>query len=352
MPTVSIIVPVYKVEKYIHRCIESILLQTYTDFELILVDDGSPDLCGAICDGYAQKDSRIMVIHQNNSGVSFARNTALSVASGKYILFCDSDDYIECTWLAELVKLANESNADLVSAGFTYCDANGNLKRTKTHEQIQFSFGEITENIDFIIYKVLLGELGWEVWTKLFKKEIIRDNTILFCETCDNFAEDMGFVIEYLLYCKQIMVSRSTGYNYIEHTGSMMDQSKNTVKLNAMNEVSKHFAEHYFRHIKLTGQDLLFPVIYFLIMWNQYQKIVYTEDYKQLAKYINQIKDTSWFKKNTWTILGRYPIFLKYFGKECAKKIMLITAYCLHQNWRLHSYISFLLYKYILKNTD
>ena len=88
MPKISIIVPVYNVEMYIHHCIDSILSQTYTDFELILVDDGSPDNCGNICDAYAQKDSRIRVIHQENSGLSAARNAGMEIANGKYILFC------------------------------------------------------------------------------------------------------------------------------------------------------------------------------------------------------------------------------------------------------------------------
>lgn len=94
MPTLSIIVPVYKVEPYLHRCVDSILAQTFTDFELILVDDGSPDNCGAICDEYAAKDSRILVIHKENGGLSDARNAGLDIAKGEYIGFVDSDDYI------------------------------------------------------------------------------------------------------------------------------------------------------------------------------------------------------------------------------------------------------------------
>lgn len=95
MHTFSIIVPVYKVEKYLERCVESIINQTFEDFELILIDDGSPDRCGAICDEYAAEDERIKVIHQKNQGVSVARNAGLDVATGDYICFVDSDDWIE-----------------------------------------------------------------------------------------------------------------------------------------------------------------------------------------------------------------------------------------------------------------
>jgi len=102
-PQISVIVPVYKVEQYIHRCIDSILSQSFTDFELILVDDGSPDNCGKICDEYAQKDSRIRVFHKSNGGVSSARNLGLDNAKGEWIAFIDSDDFVENEYLEELL---------------------------------------------------------------------------------------------------------------------------------------------------------------------------------------------------------------------------------------------------------
>ena len=110
---ISIIVPVYKVEKYLKRCIDSILSQTYTDFELILVDDGSPDNCGAICDEYAQKDGRIIVIHKENGGLSSARNAGLDVAIGDYIGFVDSDDMIGSHYYEALLYFMNKKLSGL-----------------------------------------------------------------------------------------------------------------------------------------------------------------------------------------------------------------------------------------------
>lgn len=104
MKSVSIIVPVYQVESRLRRCIESILAQTFTDFELILVDDGSPDRCPLICDEYAKNDERIRVIHKKNGGLSSARNAGMEAAQGKYFLFCDSDDYVSPHWCETLVK--------------------------------------------------------------------------------------------------------------------------------------------------------------------------------------------------------------------------------------------------------
>lgn len=114
MPLISVIVPVYKVEAYLPACVDSILAQTFCDFELILVDDGSPDACGEMCDQYARQDARIRVIHQENGGLSAARNAGLEIAQGNYITFVDSDDIISEDCLSCMQKIADETNADLV----------------------------------------------------------------------------------------------------------------------------------------------------------------------------------------------------------------------------------------------
>lgn len=115
---ISVIVPVYKVEPYLRRCVDSILAQTYTDFELILVDDGSPDSCGAICDEYAGKDSRVRVIHQENGGLSAARNAGIDLARGEYLTFVDSDDWVHSEYLAYLYRAIQDKNVLLSSCGF------------------------------------------------------------------------------------------------------------------------------------------------------------------------------------------------------------------------------------------
>ena len=118
-PKISVIVPVYNTEKYLHRCIDSILSQTFTDFELLLINDGSKDGSGAICDEYAAKDNRVRVFHKENCGVSSARNLGLDNVQGEWVLFVDSDDWMELTMLAKMYHAAIENNADCV-----YCDFN------------------------------------------------------------------------------------------------------------------------------------------------------------------------------------------------------------------------------------
>ena len=118
LPTISIIVPVYKVEPWLRECMDSILGQTFRDFELILVDDGSPDGCGAICDEYARLDTRVRVIHKENGGLSSARNAGLRIARGAYILFIDSDDFVEANMLQRLMQAADQHSADVVMFNF------------------------------------------------------------------------------------------------------------------------------------------------------------------------------------------------------------------------------------------
>ena len=118
MPQISIIVPVYNVEPYLHKCIDSILAQTFTDFECILIDDGSPDNCPAICDEYATKDNRIILLHQKNAGVSAARNAGLNIAKGEWIGFVDSDDWIEKNALELLYNKQRETSADIIIGSF------------------------------------------------------------------------------------------------------------------------------------------------------------------------------------------------------------------------------------------
>ena len=126
-PEISIIVPVYKVEKYLNECIDSILAQTFTDFELILVDDGSPDNCPALCDAAAEKDSRVRVIHKQNGGVSTARNAGLAAAQGNWIGFVDPDDFVDKTYYEKMLRAAKQTGAELAVCNEVFMEEDGSL---------------------------------------------------------------------------------------------------------------------------------------------------------------------------------------------------------------------------------
>lgn len=176
-PKVSIIVPIYNVEKYIHKCIDSILSQTFTDFELILVDDGSPDKCGEICEQYALKDNRIKVVHKENGGLSDARNAGIDVASGKYIYFIDSDDWISPNSIISLLNFAEDNQCEIVQGGFYYAYEN----------QMLYSNGKIKENSEpFCIDReeammelIKNNYIKNFAWGKLYLTSIVKEHKFL-----------------------------------------------------------------------------------------------------------------------------------------------------------------------------
>ena len=163
---VSIIVPVYKAEKYIHQCVDSLLAQTYTNIEVILVDDGSPDNCGAICDEYAAQDNRVKVIHQQNGGVSVARQTGIMYATGEYSIHADPDDWVEPNMIEELVAKAEADSADMV-----ICDFYRESKSGKTYDS-QHPGGDLSANA--VLRKILYQQLHGSCWNKLVKRNCIE----------------------------------------------------------------------------------------------------------------------------------------------------------------------------------
>lgn len=169
-PLVSVVVPVYKVEKYIHECVDSILQQTYEDIELILVDDGSPDNCGVLCDEYAKADPRVKVIHKENGGLSDARNAGIDIAQGEYITFVDSDDFISKNYLSSMIRMAQSNEADIVQIEATHdCDGLGKNKKDNRQSIMVFSPSEALINmLRFQVVQVM-------AWGKLYKRKLFEN---------------------------------------------------------------------------------------------------------------------------------------------------------------------------------
>lgn len=163
MPKLSIIVPVYKVEPYIHKCVDSILNQTFTDFELILVDDGSPDNCGKICDEYAQKDERVRVIHKENGGVSSARNLGVDESAGEYISFIDPDDWIDEEMYSEVVLYMENNEIDILCIDVCEVRESKSFVRNKFDENLFF-------NRKDALTKILIDEIDNSPCNKVYKK--------------------------------------------------------------------------------------------------------------------------------------------------------------------------------------
>lgn len=207
MPQISVIVPVYNVEKYLHRCIDSILAQTFTDFELLLIDDGSKDNSGAICDEYAARDSRVQVFHKENGGVSSARNLGLDNAQGEWITFVDSDDWIEPILIESCVAVIRKKhNIDVIRYGYYEEESlNKQIIRCSSNENdIIFSLNTFFEKCDNYCY--------WGfVWNTAFRRDLIRE--LRFDENI-NYCEDHIFTYEYMIRCKTMRFLSLPLYHY------------------------------------------------------------------------------------------------------------------------------------------
>ncbi len=200
-PSISVIVPIYKAESYIHRCIDSILNQTFSDFELILVNDGSPDKSGDICNEYAQKDKRVKVFHQSNHGIGYTREFALQQAKGEYIQFVDSDDWIDSTMLQIMFEKASTENCDVVNCGFIEVLPNESKKHIFNYT-----------NKEIFLQDIIANQWG-VLWKLLFKRDLITSHDIHFLPNIDN-GEDYFFVTCCLLEAKQIGFIENCLYYY------------------------------------------------------------------------------------------------------------------------------------------
>lgn len=230
MSKVSLIIPVYNVEIYLERCIESVLNQTYRDLEIILVNDGSTDTSGVMCDNFSQQDKRIKVIHQLNAGLSEARNTGLKYITGDFVMFVDSDDWLERDAVSFLLEQLQRNNADMVVGGVS-----------RTSEVKQYS----QSNIEVVLmnqeeyakkyFKIGSQSIEYYVWNKLYRKEIVDD--ILY--PSGFFAEDVPTTFQYILKSEKIVVTNKIIYNYFINPNSL----------------TSRFTERYFDVLK--GWDLV-----------------------------------------------------------------------------------------------
>lgn len=334
-PIITVIVPVYNVEAYLPRCIDSILAQTFTDFELILVDDESPDRCGEICEAYASKDARIRVIHKKNGGVSAARNTALDVAVGQYIAFCDSDDY----WDIELLDIAYQTieskQSDWVSFRFRSVD-DDKITNIYEHPVAEHSFIHWDERINFFIETFLKGRIGWSICARLFRREIIEKYHIRFCETCNNFAEDMGFCGKYLLCANSIVSIDKCLYNYYQRASSMMAQSQTVIKCNELNEISYDIGTFAQKVMPAELYEQSIGLIHYYVMENQYQRLRPLANNRAFKCEFKKIKRRDWFCKNTKATIRSTKILSEQIGKNPARLIAIFSWSALHNNWNLY----------------
>lgn len=220
---VSVIVPVYNVSKYLERCVERLSQQTYKDVEIILVDDGSTDDSGSICDRWATLDTRVRVIHKVNGGLSSARNAGLEVARGKYVAFVDSDDFVETDYILKLTECAESRNVDVVICNYRFVDDDGasidNDNYTKYSRKDSFDYYEALKLFEDKQYRTFFDV----VWNKLYKKELWEG--VRFPEGV-GVVEDITVMPRIYHKAHSLCVIDNTLYNYVYRAGSLSHSTR------------------------------------------------------------------------------------------------------------------------------
>ena len=227
MELITVIIPVYNVEKYLSRCVLSVINQTYKNLEIILVDDASPDNCPQICDDFAKKDSRIKVIHKQNEGLGLSRNAGLNVAGGEYVTFIDSDDFITENHIENLYNCIKKHSADAVIGAHTIVSANG----AKTEKSLNLNEGAYEERE--IINQIVLPLIGTapeyyndiqinaSCCMNLYNLNLIRKYNLMFISERQAVGEDLFFNLNFFTKSKRVAAINETGYCYFENINSI-----------------------------------------------------------------------------------------------------------------------------------
>ena len=243
-PMVSIIVPIYNAEQYLRRCVDSILNQEYTDYELLLVNDGSTDASGDICEEYGDRDPRVIVIQKENTGVSDSRNRALERARGKYLQFLDSDDWITPDATRLFVRAAEEYGCDMVISDFyrvvgERLSPKGDIEKEGVLTREEFAAHMMENPADFY-YGVL--------WNKLYRRDIVEEHKLRM-DTDISWCEDFMFNLEYIRYAKVFYALHAPIYYYVKRKGSLASQGINISKTVKMKLNVFEYYNNFYKHV-------------------------------------------------------------------------------------------------------
>ncbi|MFB4168894.1 glycosyltransferase [Virgibacillus sp. JSM 102003] len=316
-PDISIIVPVYNSSQYISKCIDSILAQTFQNFELILVNDGSTDQSGQICDQYAEKDSRIVVIHKKNGGVSSARNAGINTAMGEYISFVDGDDWVYKDLYLKLYELCTATNSD-ISICSIYREVNGDVIHVKKEELIKEM-----DNTEAMKQLFTGKYFRFAVWAKLYKKSCFEN--IRYPE--DRRLDDLPTTYKVFSNANKVVYTSYSGYIYLLRENSIITSSYNEKKLDVflgwdeiiafMNENYPQLSEEYISCFVYYSMDHVYSIL------NQVKDPVEKEKYivyiqRYIRKYYKEIiKNTRLSLKYKYlTILINYNVKFLFLNNK------------------------------------
>lgn len=253
---ISVIVPVYKVEKYLDQCISSIVNQTFQNLEIILVDDGSPDRCPQMCDEWAKRDGRIRVIHKENGGLSDARNAGLRVAAGAFVAFVDSDDDVDLQYIEALYRALNDAQADIAECGVLLTDEDGQVLRERSCEEESVCL----DRIEALRRLILEKGVYQTVWNKLYRRTVIEgiDFEVGKCH------EDDFWTYQVLERVERMVVIKRTLYHYLQRASGIMGKGYSVKRLDGLEARYRRMQDlqKYPELADLARQNAVFECLY------------------------------------------------------------------------------------------
>lgn len=303
-PLISIIVPVYKVEKYLDRCIESIVKQTYQNLEIVLIDDGSPDLCPEICDEWAKRDSRIQVIHKKNGGLSDARNIGMSFAKGEFVGFVDSDDWVNSEMYSKLMSAILQDNSDIAA-----CAVKMVWENTSNEKLLTTTINCVLDRHEAQLELLLEAKLKQPVWYKLYRKSIICDISF----EINKYHEDVFWSYQAIGNARRVSIIDYVGYCYLQRTDSIMGEGYSLKRLDVIEALERRqdYLERNFPDLANRAKCSL----WFSCMYHGQKILRYLPPEKQ----INSMQYLS-------TVLKRHPFSKVYLDEMEWEKMIWISV--------------------------
>lgn len=276
---ISVIIPVYNAIHYLEEAVHSVLRQNYANIEIILVNDGSTDGSGVLCNSLEQMDKRIKVLHIKNSGPAFARNVGLNIAQGKYVYFMDSDDFLESNLFNTIIPILGQGY-DMVVFNYQKIDNENRILLQSNFAKGSFNFSNIEQKVEFILKKVFSYQIGWEPWNRIFVREIIEKYHIRFAN--ENYAEDLYFFLCYLGCINNLFSLEGIFYNYKIHENSLMSLSKSqqSENLNKVNNLSCELKKFYESTSVCCELKKYYPIIHYNFL-KQHIDALYNINWKQ-----------------------------------------------------------------------
>ena len=336
MVKVTVIIPVYNMERYLEKCVDSIKNQTYNNLEIILVDDGSTDSSGVCCDQLKETDTRIKVIHKENGGLSSARNAGLEVATGKYIYFLDSDDYVEADLIESCVTFMEQGN-ELVVFNYRKVNEAGEILAYSHFRREKWLFKEDEDRLKFIFEELLCYKVGWEAWDRFYSRDIIEKHHLRFADNNKIFAEDLYFFLCYIGEISSIYSCGKIFYNYVIREDSIMGTNKDfAYNLNRINSLSLELKKYYAEMGEKNSLQKVFPLIHFCLLSPYIQKLEKSGwSQKEIAVFLNEKMDASVFCNQEFEkFLSEYKTYYKVCKKLKVLESKNIIQYFKDMNYR------------------